>query len=97
MLKRVLLVALVVVLFFLPIVARRLYYFEGRYEPDAVARPDLSGVMVSSPEMPAFSDRAMDVEPGTVLVDVAHANRFEDRELNLLQSRLAARGQRLEL
>ena len=97
MLKRVLLIALVVVLFLLPIVARRFTYFEGTYEPDTVERPNLESVSVPTPEVPAFADRTMEFEPGTVLVDVAHANRFEERELNVLQSRLAARGQRIEL
>jgi hypothetical protein len=41
-------------------------------------------------------DRDIDATPGTILIDLAHGNRVKMAELNVLQARLSARGQRLE-
>lgn len=97
MLKKVALYAiLALILLALPLVARRLYYHEGVYRPGEVPRPDLSTIKAQAPELPSFRDRFIAAEPGTILVDQAHDNRFTLAELNLLQARLTARGQRLE-
>jgi hypothetical protein len=95
-LKKVLFVILALILLALPLAIRWLYYFDGRYKPGEVPRPDLASIQLPVPEMEPFADRYSASTPGTVLVDRAHGNRFEMGELNVLQSRLAARGQRLE-
>jgi hypothetical protein len=95
-LRKVLLVVLALILLALPLAIRWLYYFEGWYKPREVPRPDLAGIQLPVPEMEPFADRYTVSTPGTVLIDRAHGNRFEMGELNVLQSRLAARGQRLE-
>lgn len=98
MLKKVALyLLLALVLLALPPLARWLYYYEGRYQPGQVPHPDLSTIGVQTPEIAPFADRFTAVEPGVILLDQAHDNRFTLNELNLLQARLAARGQRLEV
>jgi len=106
MLKKILIAAgvllLLAVLVAVPLVSRWLYYYDGRYQPGPVPRPDLARVSAPTPEMPAFADQPVlsgdaTQAAGTVVVDRAHDNRFTTAELNVLQARLAARGQSLEL
>ena len=96
MFKKLLLLVLVVVLFAAPFVGRWLYHYEGQYQPDPVPRPDLSNIEQPAPEIEAFADQPAALTPGTVVVDRSHENRVRMTELNLLQARLSARGQRLE-
>ncbi len=100
MLKKaiVILLALVllVVLLVVPLVVRWLYYYEGRYEPGEATRPDLTTIEEPLPETQPFSDVEISENRGTVLVDLAHENRVQMAELNVLQARLAARGSRLQ-
>jgi hypothetical protein len=93
---------LLIVLVALPLVGRWLYYYDGRYQPSPIPRPDLAQVAAPTPEMPAFTDQPAlpsdaDQGLGAIVVDRAHDNRFATAELNVLQARLAARDQRLEL
>ncbi len=101
MLKKALvtLLALVVmlVLFLLPTAIRRGYYYDGEFETREIPRPKLETIAVSAPEMPAFEDRFDPTAAGAILLDAAHENRFDVSELSVLQARLSARGQRLEL
>ncbi len=90
------LVALVLLLLIAPSVGRWLYFFEGRYQPGPVPRPDLSAIRAPTPEFRSFNDQLMVSAPGVVLVDRAHDNRFDMAELSVLQVRLTARRQRLE-
>jgi len=83
-------------LLLLPTVVRWFYLYDGQYRPGAIARPDLSAIEVATPEVSAFVDRTTASTTGIILVDRAHENRFEMTELNVLQSRLAARGRHLE-
>ncbi|MBN1135435.1 MAG: hypothetical protein JXM73_02570, partial [Anaerolineae bacterium] len=105
MLKKIVIAAgvliLLAILVAVPLVARWLYYYDGRYQPGPVPRPDLARVSAPTPEMPLFAD--LPAPPsgtarasGTVVVDRAHDNQFTMAELNVLQARLAARGQQLE-
>ncbi len=87
---------LALILLALPLVARWFYYHEGVYRPGEVPRPDLSTIQAQVPELPSFRDRFIAAQPGTILLDQAHDNRFTLTELNVLQARLTARGQRLE-
>ncbi len=96
MLKKVLLVLLAIILLVSPLIIRWLYFYEGRYEPGKVARPDLTQIKEPLAEVQPFADRQAATAFGTVLVDLAHGNHVEMAELNILQARLAARGLRLE-
>jgi hypothetical protein len=95
-LRKILVVALAVILLAIPFAVRWVSLFEGRYRPEPVNRPDLSGVAAATPEIAPFVDQAKPLSPGTVLIDQAHENRFQMSELNILQARLSARGQRIE-
>jgi len=104
--KKILIVAgvllLLAVLVALPLAGRWLYYYDGRYQPGPVPRPDLASVAAPTPEMPPFADQSVlpsgaDQVLGTIVVDRAHDNRLTTEELNVLQARLAARGRRLEM
>jgi hypothetical protein len=95
-LKKVLLVILALVLLALPLAARWLYFYEGRYEPGKVARPDLAQIEVPPSGVESFADRYAALAPGVILVDVAHSNQFEMAELAVLRARLSSRGQRIE-
>jgi len=101
MLKKalVILLSLVVmlVLFVVPTVIRRGYYYDGEFAAREIPRPRLETIAVSAPEMPVFEDRFDPTAAGVILLDVAHENRFDVSELGVLQARLSARGQRLEL
>ena len=96
MLKKVIIILLALVLLIAPLVVRWLYYYEGRYEPDEVARPDLTEIDESLPETQPFADLEVSEDSGTVLVDLVHGNHVQMAELNVLQARLAARGRRLQ-
>ena len=98
MLRKALAVVGVLVLLAVPLVGRWLYYYQGRYQPSQVPHPDLASVKVPTPELPTFVDQPASptAEAGAIVVDMAHDNRFSMAELNVLQSRLAARGRQLE-
>lgn len=96
MLKRIALALLALALLVLPSLGRWIYFYEGSYEPPAVARPDLTSVQAPLPEAGTFADRYARLAPGTILVDLAHDNRVEMAELSVLQARLTARNQRLQ-
>ncbi len=95
MLKKVLVALLAVVLLISPLAIRWLYFYEDRYQPGEVVRPDLA--QIEEPQLAAqpFTDRQTAERFGTILVDLAHGNHLQMSELNVLQARLAARGQRL--
>ena len=95
MLKKVLIILLALILLIAPLVVRWFYYYEGQYVPEKAARPDLTGIDEPLPETRPFIDLEVSENRGSVLVDLAHGNRVQMAELNVLQARLAARGQRL--
>ncbi len=95
-LRKLPVVVLALILLVLPLVGRWFYFYEGRYQPGAVVRPDLSQIQPSLPETQPYSEREIAASPGTALLDLAHANRVRMAELNVLQARLASRGQLLE-
>jgi hypothetical protein len=95
-LRKVLFVALALILLLLPLAVRWFYFYDGTYEPGEVPRPDLAAIEAPAPEVEPFVDHFEALPAGTILVDRAHSNRFEMAELSVLQARLAARGQRLQ-
>ncbi len=96
MLKKIGLGLLAVILLALPSVGRWLYFYEGGYQAQPVARPDLSSVEAALPEAGTFSDEYTTRTPGIIIVDLAHANRVTMAELGTLQARLTARNQQLQ-
>jgi hypothetical protein len=96
MLKKAIIVLLALLLLIAPLAVRWFYYYEGRYVPGEAARPDLTTIDEPLPETQPFSDLNASEDYGTVLVDMAHGNYIQMAELNVLQSRLAARGLRLQ-
>jgi hypothetical protein len=97
MVKKIGLVLLALILFAAPVAGRWLSLYEGTWKAAEVPRPDLMDIRAPAPQAEPFDDRPADAVPGIILVDLAHDNRFEVAELNVLRARLAARGQRLEL
>jgi hypothetical protein len=98
MLRKALAVVGVLVLLAVPLVGRWLYYYQGRYQSSQVPHPDLASVEAPTPELPTFVDQPSSptAAAGAIVVDLVHDNRFSMAELNVLQSRLAARGRQLE-
>ena len=96
MLKKSLLVLVGLVVLVLPLALRWLYFHEGQYQAGPVPRPDHSQINAATPDLVSFTDTLTASEPGTILVDLAHNNRVEMAELNVLQARLVARGQKLD-
>lgn len=96
MLKKALFILLAIVLLVTPLVIRWFYHYEGRYQPADVSPPDLTQIKAPALEALPFTEGEIAAASGTVLVDLAHDNRLDMAELNVLQARLAARGQRLE-
>ena len=94
--RKVFAVALMLVLFFLPLAIRYSYFYRGQAEERKVPYPDLDDIAAPIPDMEPFADHYAAAAPGVILVDVAHENRFEMSELSVLQARLSARGQRIE-
>ncbi len=95
--KRIFFAALALVLLILPLAVRWFYFYEGRYEPGKVTRPDLTGIQTLDPETVPFVDSLPSWSPGIILVDLAHGNYLEMAELSVLRARLSARGQQIEL
>jgi hypothetical protein len=81
----------------LPIAVRLLFFYEGVYVPGTVTRPDVSAIELPVPDISPFVDSFDVSTPGIILVDLAHENRFEMAELSVLQARLSARGQQIEV
>ena len=96
MTKKILWAILALVLLAAPLAVRWAAFYEGRYQPSKVARPDLDRVAVPEFETTTFADLFVRAAPGTILIDRTHANRIEMGELNVLQARLSARGQLIE-
>jgi hypothetical protein len=95
-LKKVLIALFAIILLVSPLVVRWLNFYEGRFQAAEVPRPDLTKIEAQALESQPFVDREITAASGTVLVDMAHANRLQMAELNVLQARLAARGLQLQ-
>ncbi|HNS50636.1 MAG TPA: hypothetical protein PKO09_05585 [Anaerolineae bacterium] len=80
-----------------PWAVRHIMYHQGGRVERVVARPDLSAVEVTAPARATHTDVAVPATAGAILVDSTHDNLFDPTDLSLLQERVAARGQRLEV
>ncbi len=90
--KAVGLVALWLALLVLPSLARAAYYYRGWYRPGSIDKPGYAVDDLSPLEMAAFVETDLPRAEGIVVVDQAHGNTFQQVELNVLLSRLTARG-----
>jgi hypothetical protein len=71
--------------------------FRGRYAPPPVPRPPLEGLALPSYVVPPQEvGRGPLPEGKVVLVDTAHANRYDPQEIEVLLRHLTERGVRLE-
>jgi len=89
--KRVLKIIVVPLIVGLFLLGQWLFYYPGAYEPPPSEPPDLSDIIVPSPAVTEFED-TFERRQGTVVVDVAHQNRFAADELYLPELRIASRG-----
>ncbi len=92
-----LLALLLLALIAAPWAIRYFTYHQGSRQSRTIARPDLSAVEVAAPALTAYQDEAEPAPAGAILVDALHDNLYKSTDLSLLQERIAARGQRLEM
>ncbi|MBN1935875.1 MAG: hypothetical protein JW934_14490, partial [Anaerolineae bacterium] len=90
--KTVGLVALFGALLVLPSLVRGFYYYRGWYDPGEIAKPGYAVGDLPTVEMAAFVETDLAQAEGLVVVDRGHGNTFQEVELNVLLSRLTARG-----
>ena len=89
-------IIILIVLFFLPLAVRLVFFYHGVYHPSPVTRPMMSEIPIpEKSEVAEFIDSFQETKT-TVVFDFAHDNNFKEAELNVLLSRLAARGTTLE-
>ncbi len=86
---------LFLVLLALPIALRYASFYTGRFPQREVGRPELDQIQVPTPPAAQYADESVSPGDGVVVVDMAHQNRVEMAELNVLAGRLAARGHQL--
>ncbi len=84
--------ALVIAVVFL---AQLLFFYRGIYFPPPMKTPDFLIINVS-PSVPVEINDSFTKGSGSVLIDMSHGNNFKTSELNLLFSRIIARGYSVE-
>lgn len=90
--RKIRFVVLVIAVVFL---AQVLFFYRGVYIPPSAKAPDFLSIDVNLSKQSEISD-AFTMGNGTVLIDMSHENDFDSGELNLLFSRILARGYRIE-
>lgn len=90
--RKIELALLVIAIIFL---AQLLFFYRGIYLPPPVKTPDFLGINVNSSSPLEINDIFTKGE-GTVLIDMSHGNNFNTGDINLLLSRIIARGYRIE-
>ena len=83
------------VLLALPIAYRYTFHYTGSPPEREVNRPQLDEIQVPTPPAAQYTDETVIAGDGIVVVDMAHNNQIQMPELNVLASRLAARGHQL--
>ncbi|MBI2860795.1 MAG: hypothetical protein HYX91_04730 [Chloroflexi bacterium] len=69
----------------------RVLFYPGGYEPPLYERPRYEEISATSPSAQPFVDQYK-TGAGTIVIDRAHDNRFSPWELDVLLSRVVARG-----
>jgi hypothetical protein len=67
------------------------FFYRGIYTPSPLKEPDYLNISVNV-SIPIETNDSFSLGNGTVLIDISHRNRFNTDELNLLLSRIIARG-----
>lgn len=89
--RKIKFVVLVITVVFL---AQLLFFYRGVYLPD-VKMPDYLSINVNS-SLPIETTDSFSSGIGTVLIDLSHENKFNIGDINLLLSRIIARGYNVE-
>lgn len=90
--KRIRFIVQVIVFIFL---VQLLFFYRGIYIPSTLNEPDYLNINVNV-SIPIETDDNYSEGNGIVLIDLSHKNRFNADDLNLLLSRIIARGYTLE-
>ena len=92
MVKRI---AIVIVGILVVLLGRWLFHYSGFYSAPPSEMPGYEHTTVPAPPTTEFSDEYGEGE-GVILIDLAHDNAFDTKELNVLTSRLVSRGLTIE-
>ncbi len=90
--KKIRFVVLAITFIFL---AELLFFYRGMYLPPSSKEPDFMSIYVNS-SVPFEITDSFTGGSGTVLIDMSHGNKFNIEDLNLLFSRIIARGYDIE-
>ena len=86
--KKIEFIALVIAVVFF---AQLLFFYRGVYSPQPVNWPDFMSININSSK-PIEIEENFTKGSGTVLVDLSHRNNLSERNMNLLFSKVMARG-----
>lgn len=84
-------VSLVLIFTFVSLVGSFFLFYGGRYVPPSLPLPG-EGAVVAAPFPAQPFTETPQKRKGTLVVDMTHFNNFTDQELNVLLSRVSARG-----
>lgn len=90
--KRIRFIVQVIAIIF---IVQLLFFYRGIYIPSPLIEPDYLNINVNM-SIPIETNDSFSHGNGTVLIDLSHGNRFIADDLNLLFSRIIARGYNLE-
>ncbi|MFC2051962.1 hypothetical protein ACFLT4_04460 [Chloroflexota bacterium] len=77
------------------VLGRGFFFYSGFYNPPPGNIPDYASIVIPSAPSGEFTDNHITGE-GVILIDLAHDNNFDVKELNVLMSRLISRGLTIE-
>ncbi len=89
-------IVIVVIAILVPFLGRGLFFYSGFYSAPASEIPSYENIVIPLAPSTEYAD-VYEEGKGTVLIDLAHDNDFDIEELNVLTSRLVARGLTIEL
>ncbi len=92
-------IILAVALFFIPILARAVTFYQNPFYKTEVARPDFASFKLPEPPTPSASLTAVAAPANkgkVVIVDASHGNQYVPNEIEPLVTALSARGGRVE-
>lgn len=84
-------VILFMVMLFLPLAARAVWFYRGAYRPEQLPQVQEGQLALPTSEYKVYTDRPMEGK-GRVIIDNAHSNILDVDDLTPLKERLAARG-----
>ena len=89
-------IAIVLAGIIIVVLGKGLFYYSGVYSPPPSEMPSYEHIIVPPAPLTEFSDNVSDNISKTVLIDLAHDNAFDIKELNVLTLRLVSRGLTIE-